>query len=456
MADRYLSEHSDDESPSRSRGGSSRRRRKRRIRVTQNGLPDNDYSDSQGPQSPSNGRRGSRSIETESASLGYDDYLDDDYLDEEDLVDDMLDDDFEEESVYERPSSRRPATQVRREARSSRAATYEHEAYGRPTFTSGYGGQNDSDQNYSSRTSLRAQHANRPRMPQLPMRGGLSDLVGRGRVAMTVLMGLLAFVGYNVSNGTNQRSTMTVRSRAAVSRTSNDSARPRVDSPINLSARHDIALGRRVTREIIRNHGGLSSNNNLRVRVQQIGNRLEKNASTSNSAFDFHFDVLADDQSVASYDVPGGQVYLTTGLINQLTSDNEIAAIIAHEMAHVLQRHTVRRLANLRLPSGKSGGVVIAGLLDSTTYPTTAVDNSNLIREAIETRYEPNEIQRADELAVSYLMQSNIDPNALVSALRRVYQVEGRTTVYAAKRASASDRLAAIQQRIEQFASSNL
>ena len=273
----------------------------------------------------------------------------------------------------------------------------------------------------------------RRRMPQLPIHGGLNDLIGRGRLAMALLMGLLAFVGYNVSR----------RNTFAIVPT-----KPTESRPISLVAEHDIALGQKSTRQVLSRYGGITRDEDKRNIVKQIGTRLVRRSEASRSRYEFTFDVLAEESIVGAFALPGGRIYLTAALLDQLNSRGEVAGILAHEMAHVTQRHGVVRLANASLASGTTGAVVMASFLDPETYKPTDQDVTHLIAETLQLRYDPSEVQTSDQWAVHYMTQAGFHPESFVSALRKISLIDGQPTSFALRHQPPANQLALIQQRI--------
>jgi predicted Zn-dependent protease len=75
--------------------------------------------------------------------------------------------------------------------------------------------------------------------------------------------------------------------------------------------------------------------------VSMIGNRLE--ASLRHSDYQYNF-VVFDSKMINAFTVPGGNILISSGLILFCDSPEELAAVMAHEMGHVEERHVVSRL----------------------------------------------------------------------------------------------------------------
>jgi len=59
----------------------------------------------------------------------------------------------------------------------------------------------------------------------------------------------------------------------------------------------------------------------------------------------FEFHLLRDPQTVNAFALPGGQVFLTAGLLRRLSSEAQLAAVLGHEVGHVVGRHAAEHLA---------------------------------------------------------------------------------------------------------------
>jgi predicted Zn-dependent protease len=100
--------------------------------------------------------------------------------------------------------------------------------------------------------------------------------------------------------------------------------------------------------QFVYNMGGLYRAAVVRGYVSAIGTRLSQNigASSDDAAprYVFDFEVL-DHPRVGAYVLPGGHVYVTRGLLAVANSEDEVAAAIAHEMAHIIARHADHKRA---------------------------------------------------------------------------------------------------------------
>jgi predicted Zn-dependent protease len=114
--------------------------------------------------------------------------------------------------------------------------------------------------------------------------------------------------------------------------------------------------------------------------------------------------------------LPGGQMIITTGMLALLDSPEELAAVLAHEINHVLYRHTMEmtvRASGLRfLIHVVSGGHLAAGITSSVWSAVSMMGTSRAMES------------EADRQAVRVLLAAEIDPRALVTMLDKLSTVE--------------------------------
>jgi Zn-dependent protease with chaperone function len=95
--------------------------------------------------------------------------------------------------------------------------------------------------------------------------------------------------------------------------------------------------------------------------VRQLGQRLA--ATANDKRWDFRFNIV-DQKEPNAFAIPGGGIYVSRGLLTLVNSEDELAGVLAHEIAHVTQRHSANRQRRgflpglLSLPGNLVGSVV--------------------------------------------------------------------------------------------------
>jgi beta-barrel assembly-enhancing protease len=116
---------------------------------------------------------------------------------------------------------------------------------------------------------------------------------------------------------------------------------------VNLfSKADDMALGQQVAAEIASdpNQFPILRNEATRSYVQNIVNKIVSSPNVKNKDFDYTVTVINDDKTVNAFSIPGGRMYVYTGLLKFVDNEATLAGIMAHEIAHADERHATEQL----------------------------------------------------------------------------------------------------------------
>ena len=150
---------------------------------------------------------------------------------------------------------------------------------------------------------------------------------------------------------------------------------------------------------------------------------------------------VADEAQINAFAVPGGIIVFHSALLYAAESPEEVAAVFAHEIAHVTHRHSVRRIAD-------SIGIIAAGqLLLGDVSGLLVVAQELITLAALNDRSQAAETE-ADHTAAETLYASGIDPIHLASFFKRLRERYGESSQlvsWLSTHPSHSDRIAAIE-----------
>ncbi len=178
---------------------------------------------------------------------------------------------------------------------------------------------------------------------------------------------------------------------------------------ILIDTRSEVALGSDIDRQI-RNDLVVLKDLGMQSRVDRIGKRIAHVSDRSD--LNYKFGIIKDEQFNA-FALPGGFIYVNSGLINA-SSDDELAAVIAHEVGHIAARHSVKRLqANLgyqllmNIALGRDGSQAISEAV-GITYNFIALGFSR------------QDEFLADKLAVKYSRAAGYNPYGMVTFFKKL------------------------------------
>lgn len=176
-----------------------------------------------------------------------------------------------------------------------------------------------------------------------------------------------------------------------------------------LSSEDERRLGARYHPLVIQRYG-LYSDSGLVSYIHSVAKRIV--AVTSEPQRSLNIFVL-DSKSATAFALPGNYLYITRGLLALLNSEDELAALLAHEIAHLEERHGAKRYSYAKLTEW-------AGALVSRVDLTA--DNRLLesFAQVVGGNYGQDQESEADRLAVTYLSKSGYRSAAIIDLLDRL------------------------------------
>ncbi len=187
---------------------------------------------------------------------------------------------------------------------------------------------------------------------------------------------------------------------------------------ISMTVEQEIMLGEQAAPEMVAQFGGLSANEQLQAQIDQIGQQILAGSEASEAPYPFEFHVLADQQTVNAFALPGGQVFVTEALLGLLQSEGEIAGVLAHEIVHVVGRHSAEQVARAQLTEGLTGAAVIATYDPENPSSQQSAAMAQLIGQTINMKYGRDDELESDRLGVQYMADAGYDPRALIRVMQ--------------------------------------
>lgn len=188
---------------------------------------------------------------------------------------------------------------------------------------------------------------------------------------------------------------------------------------ISMSTDQEIAMGLQAAPELADQFGGLDPNQSDQQRVQEIGQRIVQDSPASTTPYQYAYHLLADPQTVNAFALPGGQVFITRALYDQLQTDGELASILGHETGHVVARHSAEQIAKAQLTEGLTGAAVIAACNpDNPNGCVAASQMAAIVGQLIDMKYSRADETEADWLGVCFMNDSGYDPQDMVKVMQ--------------------------------------
>lgn len=193
---------------------------------------------------------------------------------------------------------------------------------------------------------------------------------------------------------------------------------------IALTTQQEIALGLQSAPRMAEEFGGLDPDPDIQAFVREVGGQLVRSSIASRSEYRFQFNVLADPRTVNAFALPGGPIFITRGLLDQFENEAQLAGVLAHEISHVIGRHSAEHIAKSQLAQGLIGAVGIAGSEDYATG-ANAARAAAVVAQMVQLRYGRNDEYESDTLGVRLMAEAGYDPRALVEVMTILQRAGG-------------------------------
>lgn len=180
-------------------------------------------------------------------------------------------------------------------------------------------------------------------------------------------------------------------------------------------------------------------------RVEDIGKKIA--AVSDRKEISYHFQVLDDDQ-INAVSLPGGYVYVNSGLVDKVSSDDELACVLAHEVGHIVARHSIKKLQAMQ-------GYSILRLLVAVAPGTAGVGNAaDIAFTQCLLGYSRQDELLADQLGARYAKLAGYDPHGMINFLVKLQDINRRTPLseknYFKTHPYSADRIRVVKQELNE------
>ena len=190
------------------------------------------------------------------------------------------------------------------------------------------------------------------------------------------------------------------------------------DQFIIVSDQEASAMGASAYQQI-RAEKRISNDPRLSGLVHQVGRRIAAVADDPGYRWEF---TVFEDTSPNAFALPGGKIGINTGLFKVAQTEDQLAAVIAHEMAHVVARHPSERLSR---QVAVQGGLALVGAASGT-----AAQYSDLLAQAatlgLVLPFSRSQESEADRIGLIYMARAGYDPRAAIEVWQNFQAYGGR------------------------------
>src|SRR5580704_11255680 len=180
---------------------------------------------------------------------------------------------------------------------------------------------------------------------------------------------------------------------------------------VNLySIPQEIALGRQMAAEVEK-QAHLEADPMIAEYINRLGQNL---AIRANAAFPVSVKMIQSDE-INAFTLPGGFVYVNSGVMKMADNEAELASVIAHEVGHAAARHATRQASRGELAKIAAVPLVLLG-----GWRGMAAEQGATLAAPVASMHFSRAFEiEADRLSVRYLAEAGYDPGASIDMLER-------------------------------------
>lgn len=187
---------------------------------------------------------------------------------------------------------------------------------------------------------------------------------------------------------------------------------------ISITKEQEIALGLQAAPQMAQQFEGLHPSQDAQQLVDQIGAHLVEQSFASASDYPFEFHVLADDETINAFALPGGQIFITAALMGEFQTQGQLAGVLAHEIGHVIGRHGAEHMAKQQLSQGLTGALVLATYDPDDPASQRTAQVAALIGSLVNMKFGRDDELESDRWGVQIMAEAGYDPRSMVDVMQ--------------------------------------
>jgi len=177
--------------------------------------------------------------------------------------------------------------------------------------------------------------------------------------------------------------------------------------------------------------------------LRRVGEKIHAATPLAGRPFDFQ---IVNDPNVNAFSIPGGHVYINSGLIAHADKVDELAGVVAHEISHVVARHVIKQVETQQ-EIGALGSILLGQNPNGLQQLLAQV-----IAGGAMARFSRADEKQADDLGLQYMTAAGYDPHGMLDMFQKLMSLEkgGNSSVtrFFADHPGTQDRINDISARI--------
>jgi metalloendopeptidase OMA1, mitochondrial len=194
---------------------------------------------------------------------------------------------------------------------------------------------------------------------------------------------------------------------------------------IFMSQEEELQLGVQAYQEALASAKVVTSGPDV-ARVKQVGERIAK---VTGKDFQWEFNLVDDPQTVNAFCLPGGKVVVYTGILKLATTDDELAVVMGHEIAHATCRHGAERISqNVIVEAGVSVADIFVKTENAETNKMIQAALGMGAQVGVTLPFSRKHETEADEVGLRYLFDAGYNVDAAGTFWEKMAAMGGGST----------------------------
>jgi beta-barrel assembly-enhancing protease len=214
-----------------------------------------------------------------------------------------------------------------------------------------------------------------------------------------------------------------------------------------ISVADEIKLGREAQKQVRSStpqiHGTTASY------VASLGRQLAAKARGPKYPYSFS---VANYRDLNAFALPGGPVWVNRGVLQTARTESQVAGVLAHEIAHVAQRHAARQISKGMIANGLLG--LLGAVLGNAGGARTAQTGAQVIAGGYLMKFSRDDEREADRVGVEIVRRAGWDPRGLLEFMELLRAQAGRdpgsVEVFLSTHPSPAERVQQLRRQVSQ------
>ncbi len=191
---------------------------------------------------------------------------------------------------------------------------------------------------------------------------------------------------------------------------------------IFMSVEEEVQLGSEAQPVFLKENGGEIPSPQILAYVRDIGARLAASSERPELPWEFH---VLDSRQINAFALPGGKVFFSRGLLERMSNEAQVAAVMGHEVGHVTAMHIGERMSQAMVTQGLIAGIGVAGQVSDNAWLTVLGAGGQVGGTLYLLKFGRDQESEADRLGIRYMAQNGYNPVGMMEVMAILKEASG-------------------------------